>query len=66
MQEIHDTPEEKSVSDDVLMGYLEHQLRSGRVKVGVLMVQFEKAFPGVHRDRLVRCFNALESRYLKR
>lgn len=65
MQETQGLPE-VVVSDDVLMDYLERQLRSGRVKVGVLMVQFEKAFPGVERDRLVRCFNALESRYLKR
>ncbi|MDV3441980.1 hypothetical protein R0G64_21405 [Pseudomonas otitidis] len=66
MPEIQGSPEVAAVSDDVLMDYLERQLRSGRVKVGVLMVQFEKAFPGVERDRLVRCFNALESRYLKR
>lgn len=63
MQDEHATP---AVSDEVLTAYLERQLRSGRVKLGVLMVQFEKAFPGVERDRLVRCFNALESGHLKR
>lgn len=58
--------EPKSVSDEEIRSYLERQLRSGRVKPAVLVVQTAKAFPGATHEQIVRCFNALESPYLKR
>lgn len=52
-------------TDDEIAAYMMRQLRSGRVKPAVLVVLTEKNFPGVERERIIRCFNALDSSYLK-
>ncbi|WP_028627017.1 hypothetical protein [Metapseudomonas resinovorans] len=53
------------ISDEEISAYMTRQLRSGRVKPAVLVVLTEKNFPGVARERIIRCFNALDSKYLK-
>lgn len=57
--------EQSAISDEEISAYMTRQLRSGRVKPAVLVVLTEKNFPGVERERIIRCFNALDSRYLK-
>lgn len=57
--------DDASISDEEISTYMMRQLRSGRVKPGVLVVLTEKNFPGVARERIIRCFNALDSGYLK-
>ncbi|MDU9411388.1 hypothetical protein [Pseudomonas sp. zfem005] len=58
--------EEKPVpSDEEISAYMMRLVRSGRVKATVLVVQTEKEFPMAGRDRIIRCFNALDSKYLK-
>lgn len=58
--------EEKPVpSDEEISAYMMRLVRSGRVKATVLVVQTEKEFPTAGRDRIIRCFNALDSKYLK-
>ncbi|MBM7062676.1 hypothetical protein JQX08_18325 [Pseudomonas sp. UL073] len=54
------------VSDEAIRAYMQRQIRSGRVKAAVLVVQNQQAFPEVAAERIVRCFNELESPYLKR
>ncbi|MDH4559585.1 hypothetical protein [Pseudomonas sp. BN411] len=54
-----------SITDEEIGAYMMRQLRSGRVKASVLVVLTEKTFPGVARERIIRCFNALDSKYLK-
>ncbi|MDH4583951.1 hypothetical protein E8F20_19010 [Pseudomonas sp. BN415] len=53
------------ISDEEISAYMTRQLRSGRVKPAVLVVLTEKNFPGVARERIIRCFNTLDSTYLK-
>jgi hypothetical protein len=61
-----DEKNEKSViSDEEISAYMMRQLRSGRVKPAVLVVLTEKNFPEVEHERIIRCFNALDSSYLK-
>lgn len=62
MEENHEQP---AISDEEISAYMMRQLRSGRVKPGVLVVLTEKNFPDVERERIIRCFNALDSSYLK-
>ncbi|MCY1277641.1 hypothetical protein D9M68_280220 [compost metagenome] len=62
MEENHEQP---VISDEEISAYMMRQLRSGRVKPGVLVVLTEKNFPDVERERIIRCFNALDSSYLK-
>ncbi|MDH4655849.1 hypothetical protein SA496_25965 [Pseudomonas sp. JS3066] len=57
--------EAPSITDEEISAYMMRQLRSGRVKPGVLVVLTEKNFPCVARERIIQCFNALDSRYLK-
>lgn len=58
--------EEKAVpSDEEISAYMMRLVRSGRVKATVLVVQTEKEFPTAGRNRIIRCFNALDSKYLK-
>ena len=57
--------EKPAISDEEIAAYMMRQLRSGRVKPAVLVVLTEKNFPEVERERIIRCFNALDSRYLK-
>ncbi|MCY1285725.1 hypothetical protein D9M68_429750 [compost metagenome] len=59
-------PTESIASDEEIRAYMQRQIRSGRVKPAVLVVQTQKAFPGVEHERIVRCFNELDSPYLKR
>lgn len=54
-----------NVTDEEISAYMMRQLRSGRVKASVLVVLTEKNFPGVARERIIRCFNGLDSKYLK-
>lgn len=53
------------IADEEISAYMVRQLRSGRVKPAVLVVLTEKTFPDVARERIIRCFNALDSKYLK-
>ncbi|CAD5107080.1 hypothetical protein PSEWESI4_01351 [Pseudomonas carbonaria] len=55
-----------TVSDEEIRAYMQRMIRSGRVKPAVLVVQTGKAFPAVDHERIVRCFNELDSPYLKR
>ncbi|MCY1419516.1 hypothetical protein D9M71_351060 [compost metagenome] len=57
--------EQSAISDEEISAYMMRQLRSGRVKPAVLVVLTEKNFPDIERERIIRCFNALDSRYLK-
>ncbi|WP_439888344.1 hypothetical protein ACSX1C_04035 [Pseudomonas sp. MBLB4123] len=54
------------VSDEQIGAYMQRQLRSGRVKPAVLVELTQKNFPEVPRERLVRCFNQLDSSLFKR
>ncbi|BAU71694.1 hypothetical protein [Metapseudomonas furukawaii] len=60
-----DEKPQSSTSDEEISDYMIRQLRSGRVKPAVLVVLTEKNFPDVDRERIIRCFNALDSGYLK-
>ncbi len=57
--------EKRAPSDEEISAYMMRLVRSGRVKATVLVVQTEKEFPTAGRDRIIRCFNALDSKYLK-
>ncbi|NQD94436.1 hypothetical protein HP532_17475 [Pseudomonas sp. CrR25] len=54
------------VADDEVFAYMQRQLRSGRVKPAVLVELTQKAFANVPRERIVHCFNLLDSSLLKR
>ena len=54
-----------AVTDEEISAFMLRQLRSGRVKPAVLVVLTEKNFPDAGRDRIIQCFNALDSAYLK-
>lgn len=54
------------VSDEEVFAYMQRQLRSGRVKPAVLVELTQKAFADVSRERIVDCFNKLDSSLLKR
>ncbi len=45
---------------------MQRQLRSGRVKPGVLVSLTQKTFVDVSHERIVQCFNQLDSALLKR
>lgn len=62
---MEDNNEQSAISDEEISAYMMRQLRSGRVKPVVLVVLTEKTYPDVERERIIRCFNALDSRYLK-
>ncbi|HLA32223.1 hypothetical protein [Pseudomonas sp.] len=53
-------------SDAEVFAYMQRQLRSGRVKPAVLVELTQKAFAEVSRERIVDCFNKLDSSLLKR
>lgn len=53
-------------SDADVLAYMQRQLRSGRVKPGVLVSLTQKAFAEVSHERIVQCFNQLDSSLLKR
>jgi hypothetical protein len=53
-------------SDADVLAYMQRQLRSGRVKPSVLVSLTQKAFAEVSHERIVQCFNQLDSALLKR
>lgn len=55
-----------TASDEEVFAYMQRQLRSGRVKPAVLVELTQKAFADVSRERIVACFNQLDSSLLKR
>lgn len=54
------------ITDEEVFAYMQRQLRSERVKPAVLVELTQKAFADVSRERIVRCFNKLDSSLLKR
>lgn len=52
-------------SDEEILAYMQRQLRSGRVKPAVLIPLTQKAFSEVSHERIVQCFNQLDSTLLK-
>lgn len=59
------SPAEPATDEEVL-AYMQRQLRSGRVKPAVLVPLTQKAFAEVSHERIVQCFNRLDSSLLKR
>ncbi|WP_445939822.1 hypothetical protein [Pseudomonas sp.] len=55
-----------AVSDADVLAYMQRQLRSGRVKPSVLVSLTQKEFADVSHERIVQCFNQLDSSLLKR
>ncbi|WP_090387808.1 hypothetical protein [Pseudomonas anguilliseptica] len=53
-------------SDADVLAYMQRQLRSGRVKTSVLVSLTQKEFADVSHERIVQCFNQLDSSLLKR
>ncbi len=53
-------------SDEEILAYMQRQLRSGRVKPAVLVPLTQKAFAEVSHERIVECFNRLDSALFKR
>lgn len=53
-------------SDEEILAYMQRQLRSGRVKPAVLVPLTQKAFAEVPHERIVACFNRLDSALFKR
>lgn len=53
-------------SDTDVLAYMQRQLRSGRVKPSVLVSLTQKTFADVSHERIVQCFNQLDSGLLKR
>lgn len=53
-------------SDEEVLAYMQRQLRSGRVKPAVLIPLTQKAFTEVSHERIVQCFNQLDSALFKR
>lgn len=53
-------------SDADVLAYMQRQLRSGRVKPSVLVSLTQKTFADVSHERIVQCFNQLDSGLLKR
>lgn len=54
------------ISDADVLAYMQRQLRSGRVKTSVLVSLTQKEFADVSHERIVQCFNELDSSLLKR
>lgn len=63
MEETRQTP---AASDADVLAYMQRQLRSGRVKASVLVSLTQKEFAYVSHERIVQCFNQLDSSLLKR
>lgn len=55
-----------AASDAEVLAYMQRQLRSGRVKLSVLVSLTQKEFSDVSHERIVQCFNQLDSSLLKR
>lgn len=54
------------VTDQDLLAYMQRLLGSGRVKPVLLVDMTQKAFPDAKRERIVQCYNRLDSALLKR
>ena len=63
---MEETSQTTPVSDADVLAYMQRQLRSGRVKPSVLVSLTQKEFADVSHERIVQCFNQLESSLLKR
>ena len=61
-----DQPSPSPATDAEVLAYMQRQLRSGRVKPGVLVSLTQKTFVDVSHERIVQCFNQLDSALLKR
>lgn len=62
-----DQPDQaEPATDEDVLAYMQRQLRSGRVKPAVLVPLTQKAFAEVSHERIVQCFNRLDSSLLKR
>jgi len=53
-------------SDADVLAFMQRQLRSGRVKTSVLVSLTQKEFADVSHERIMQCFNQLDSTLLKR
>ncbi|PKM26758.1 MAG: hypothetical protein CVV09_05170 [Gammaproteobacteria bacterium HGW-Gammaproteobacteria-13] len=60
------TRQTAAASDAEVLAYMQRQLRSGRVKPSVLVSLTQKEFADVSHERIVQCFNQLDSSLLKR
>ncbi|MDF3196021.1 hypothetical protein [Pseudomonas sp. 1928-m] len=63
---MEDTRQTAAASDAEVLAYMQRQLRSGRVKPSVLVSLTQKEFADVSHERIVQCFNQLDSSLLKR
>jgi hypothetical protein len=63
---VEETRQTAAVSDADVLTYMQRQLRSGRVKPSVLVSLTQKEFADVSHERIVQCFNQLDSSLLKR
>ena len=63
---MEETRQTAAVSDADVLAYMQRQLRSGRVKPSVLVSLTQKEFADVSHERIVQCFNHLDSSLLKR
>jgi hypothetical protein len=63
---VEETRQTAAVSDADVLAYMQRQLRSGRVKPSVLVSLTQKEFADVSHERIVQCFNQLDSSLLKR
>ncbi|MBU1284496.1 MAG: hypothetical protein KJ989_16385 [Gammaproteobacteria bacterium] len=63
---MEETRQTAAVSDADVLAYMQRQLRSGRVKPSVLVSLTQKEFADVSHERIVQCFNQLDSSLLKR
>ncbi|MDO9619104.1 MAG: hypothetical protein Q7J43_15670 [Pseudomonas sp.] len=63
---MEETRQTAAASDAEVLAYMQRQLRSGRVKPSVLVSLTQKEFADVSHERIVQCFNQLDSSLLKR
>ncbi|MDP2446630.1 hypothetical protein [Pseudomonas sp.] len=63
---VEETRQTAAASDAEVLAYMQRQLRSGRVKPSVLVSLTQKEFADVSHERIVQCFNQLDSSLLKR
>jgi hypothetical protein len=63
---VDETRQTPDASDADVLAFMQRQLRSGRVKTSVLVSLTQKEFADVSHERIVQCFNQLDSTLLKR
>lgn len=59
------TSQPAAASDADVLAYMQRQLGSGRVKPSVLVSLTQEEFSDVSHERIVQCFNQLDSPLLK-